>query len=142
MNILDPNREVRPEFVSYVVETKDDSEFDHRVDCCRVRVDGHITPRVFGKQDVEAAGPSKMQSQGQSLMPEGLEAGPGPQDLAHLSNLDPDGGGETVERGREPWSRSDGVPGNGGYVWGSTAYIARAFGITRGLEYGKTCASF
>jgi putative heme-binding domain-containing protein len=41
--------------------------------------------QAFGKQDVVTRqNIKKMQSQGQSLMPEGLEAGLGPQDLADL----------------------------------------------------------
>jgi putative heme-binding domain-containing protein len=80
---LDPNREVRPEFVSYVVETKDDESL---IGLIAAETGSTVTLRqAFGKQDVVSRGTiKKMQSQGQSLMPEGLEAGLGPQDLADL----------------------------------------------------------
>ena len=83
VNILDPNREVRPEYVSYVVETKDDESL---IGLIAAETGTTVTLRqAFGKQDVVSRqNIKKMQSQGQSLMPEGLEAGLGPQDLADL----------------------------------------------------------
>jgi putative heme-binding domain-containing protein len=83
VNILDPNREVRPEFVSYVVETKDDESF---IGIITVETGTSVTLRqAYGKEDViPRARIRKMQSQGQSLMPEGLEAGLAAQDVADL----------------------------------------------------------
>lgn len=83
VNILDPNREVRPDYISYVVETKDDESFIGLV------VNESTTTvtirQAYGKENVvNRADIKKMQSQGQSLMPEGLEAGLKPQDLADL----------------------------------------------------------
>ena len=83
VNILDPNREVRPEFNSYVVETKND---DTLLGILANETATSVTLRqAYGKEDViPRANIAKMQSQGNSLMPEGLEAGLRPQDLADL----------------------------------------------------------
>ena len=83
VNVLDPNREVRPEFVSYLVETKGD---DSLIGLVVNETAGAVTLRQpYGKEDVlNRADIRRMQSQGQSLMPEGLEAGLNPQDLADL----------------------------------------------------------
>jgi putative heme-binding domain-containing protein len=83
VNILDPNREVRPEFVSYVVETKD---ADSLIGVVVTETATGVTLRqAYGKEDViPRTNIRRMQSQGQSLMPEGLEAGLTPQDLADL----------------------------------------------------------
>ncbi len=83
VNILDPNREVRPEFVSYVVQTKDDDSF---VGLIANETSTTITVRqAYGKEDVLSRSKIRtMRSQGQSLMPEGLEVGLVPQDLADL----------------------------------------------------------
>ncbi len=82
-NIIDPNREVRPEFVAYVVETKDDESF---VGLVVNETSTSVTLRqAYGKEDViPRAKIAKMHSQGQSVMPEGLEAGLTPQDMADL----------------------------------------------------------
>ena len=83
VNILDPNREVRPDYISYVVETKDGESY--------IGIIANETPttvtirQAYGKENViNRSDIQKMQSQGQSLMPEGLEAGLKPQDLADL----------------------------------------------------------
>jgi putative membrane-bound dehydrogenase-like protein len=81
--ILDPNREVRPEFVAYSVETKNDESL---IGLIVNETATSVTVRqAFGKEDViKRADIKKMQSQGQSLMPEGLEAGLAAQDIADL----------------------------------------------------------
>jgi putative heme-binding domain-containing protein len=83
VNILDPNREVRPEFVNYVVETKDDESY---IGLVVSETGTTVTLRqAFGKEYViPRKNVRKMQNQGQSLMPEGIEAGLTPQDLADL----------------------------------------------------------
>jgi putative heme-binding domain-containing protein len=83
VNIIDPNREVRPEFVAYVVETKDDESL---IGLVANETASTVTLRqAYSKEDViQRSNIKKMQSQGQSLMPEGLEAGLGPQDLADI----------------------------------------------------------
>ena len=82
-NIIDPNAEVRPEFVAYVVDTKDDESLLGLV----VNETGiSVTLRqAYGKETViPRANIVKMRSQGNSVMPEGLEAGLTPQDMADL----------------------------------------------------------
>jgi len=83
INILDPNREVRPDYISYVVETKDDESY---IGLVANETATTVTIRqAYGKENVISRSDiKKMQSQGQSLMPEGLEAGLKPQDLADL----------------------------------------------------------
>lgn len=82
-NIIDPNAEVRPEYVGYVVETRDDESLLGLV----VNETGtSVTLRqAYGKEDViPRASITSMKSQGQSIMPEGLEAGLTPQQMADL----------------------------------------------------------
>jgi putative membrane-bound dehydrogenase-like protein len=83
VNILDPNREVRPDYISYVVETKDDESY---IGLVANETATTVTIRqAYGKENIiHRPDIKKMQSQGQSLMPEGLEAGLKPQDLADL----------------------------------------------------------
>jgi putative membrane-bound dehydrogenase-like protein len=83
VNILDPNREVRPDYMSYVVETKDDESY---IGLVANETATTVTIRqAYGKENIiNRSNIKKMQSQGQSLMPEGLEAGLKPQDLADL----------------------------------------------------------
>jgi len=83
VNILDPNREVRPDYMSYVVETKDDESY---IGLVANETATTVTIRqAYGKENIiNRSDIKKMQSQGQSLMPEGLEAGLKPQDLADL----------------------------------------------------------
>jgi putative heme-binding domain-containing protein len=82
-NILDPNKEVRPDYVAYTVETKDE---ETAIGLIANETSTAVTIRqAYGKETVvPRANIKRMQSQGQSLMPEGLEAGLGPQDLADL----------------------------------------------------------
>jgi putative membrane-bound dehydrogenase-like protein len=83
VNILDPNREVRPDYVSYLVETKDE---ESQIGLVVNETATTVTLRQpYGKESiVNRSDIKKMQSQGQSLMPEGLEAGLSAQDLADL----------------------------------------------------------
>jgi putative membrane-bound dehydrogenase-like protein len=83
VNILDPNREVRPDYISYVVETKDDESY---IGLVANETATTVTIRqAYGKENViNRSDIKKVQNQGQSLMPEGLEAGLKPQDLADL----------------------------------------------------------
>ena len=83
MNILDPNREVAPAYIAFTIETKDG---DSLVGVIADETTSSITVRQpFGKQDTLMRAKIKsMQSQGQSLMPEGIEQGLTQQDLANL----------------------------------------------------------
>lgn len=83
VNILDPNREVRPDYVSYSVETEDGESL---VGLISNETSTSVTVRqAYGKEEVVPRSRiRRMRSQGQSLMPEGLEAGLSPQGLADL----------------------------------------------------------
>jgi putative membrane-bound dehydrogenase-like protein len=83
VNILDPNREVRPDYISYVLEAKDGESY---IGLVANETATTVTIRqAYGKENIiNRSDIKKMQSQGQSLMPEGLEAGLKPQDLADL----------------------------------------------------------
>jgi len=83
VNILDPNREVAPQYVSYVVETREGDSF---VGLIANETSNTLTVRqAYGKEDViPRARIVSTRSQAQSLMPEGLEAGLTSQDLANL----------------------------------------------------------
>jgi putative heme-binding domain-containing protein len=82
-NIIDPNREVRPEFVSYVLETEDGESL---VGLIANESATSVTVRqAYGKEQVIPRSQiNKMRSQKQSLMPEGLETGLTQQDVADL----------------------------------------------------------
>lgn len=83
VSILDPNREVPPQFVSYVVETREGDSF---VGLIANETANSITVRqAYGKEDIiPRSRIASMHSQAQSLMPEGLETGLTQQDLANL----------------------------------------------------------
>ena len=82
-NILDPNREVAPNYLSYLIETKDDESV--------MGIIGNETGTSVTLKQANGAevvvlrsNIARMQSQGQSAMPEGLEAGLSHQDFADL----------------------------------------------------------
>lgn len=83
INILDPNREVAPNYLAYVVETKGG---DSLTGIIVNETGGSLTVRQpFGKETVVLRSEVKrIEGQKLSLMPEGLEAGWTPQDLADL----------------------------------------------------------
>jgi putative membrane-bound dehydrogenase-like protein len=83
VNVLDPNREVRPDYNSYLIETKDD---ESTIGLVVNENSNSVTVRqAYGKETViNRSDIRKMQSQGQSLMPEGIEAGMSNQDMADL----------------------------------------------------------
>jgi len=82
-SIIDPNREVAPAFASYLVETKDGESTSGIIASetpasILLRLPDGIESTVLRANIV------LMQSQGRSLMPEGLEDGLGAQDMADL----------------------------------------------------------
>ncbi|MEP6663496.1 MAG: c-type cytochrome, partial [Verrucomicrobiota bacterium] len=83
LNILDPNREVAPNYKAFEIEKIDDESLMGLITGENA---ASITLRqAFGKETVILRSQIKsMKSQGQSLMPEGLETGLQPQDLADL----------------------------------------------------------
>jgi putative membrane-bound dehydrogenase-like protein len=83
VNMLDPNREVAPNFRAYEVETKDDESLIGMV--ANETATSVTLRQAFGKEDVILRSQiKKMQSQNNSLMPEGLEAGLTQQQVADL----------------------------------------------------------
>jgi putative heme-binding domain-containing protein len=83
VNILDPNREVPPQFLAYAIDTKDGETYTGLV--INETSNGVTLRMAFGQEKtVPRADIRKMESGGQSLMPEGLEAGLTPQDMANL----------------------------------------------------------
>jgi putative heme-binding domain-containing protein len=83
LSILDPNREVAASYVAYLVETKDAQSV---LGVVASDTPTHITIReAYGKETTLSRDQIKrMTSQGLSIMPEGLEQGLSPQDMADL----------------------------------------------------------
>jgi len=82
-NILDPNREVAPNYTAYLIETR---EGDSQIGIIASESAATVTLRMAN--GIEAVLPrttiKSMSSAGLSMMPEGLEEGMKPQDLADL----------------------------------------------------------
>ncbi len=73
-NILDPNKEVAPQYLAYVIETKDGESYSGLI--ANDDASGVALRQAFGKEDlIPRANIKTMRSPGLSLMPEGLEAG-------------------------------------------------------------------
>ncbi len=83
VNILDPNREVAPQFQAFEVELKDGESL---IGLVANETGTSVTVRqAYGKEDVVLRSNIKqIKNQNQSLMPEGLEAGLKLQDVADL----------------------------------------------------------
>jgi putative heme-binding domain-containing protein len=83
VNILDPNREVAPNYVNYTVETKDGESLSGIIGNESA---SSVTLRQGNGSEaiVPRARIARMESTGRSLMPEGLEAGLSPQEMADL----------------------------------------------------------
>jgi putative heme-binding domain-containing protein len=83
VNILDPNREVAPNYLAYLVETKDGESV---VGLIINETSTSLTVRqAFGKESVFLrSNLQRVESQKLSLMPEGLEAGLSLQGMADL----------------------------------------------------------
>jgi len=82
-NILDPNMAINPGFISYLVETRDG---DVHTGLMGGETTDSITLLQAAGQSVRLSRSEilRMESTGQSLMPEGLEQGRTPQDLRDL----------------------------------------------------------
>ncbi|HEV2292806.1 MAG TPA: PVC-type heme-binding CxxCH protein [Tepidisphaeraceae bacterium] len=83
MNILDPSREVQPNFLAYQIDTTDgDSVLGVLVSDTPA---GITLRQAYGKETtIRRDKIKKMSSDGRSIMPDGLEAGMTPQDMADL----------------------------------------------------------
>jgi putative membrane-bound dehydrogenase-like protein len=82
-NILDPNREVAPNYTAYVVETTDG---DSQVGIIAAETAATVTLRMAAGMQVtlDRSNIKSMKTAGLSMMPEGLEEGVKPQDLADV----------------------------------------------------------
>jgi putative membrane-bound dehydrogenase-like protein len=82
-NILDPNREVSPQYVSFLIETKDGQAI---LGIPSSDLPSGITIRqAYGRETtIPRDNIKRMSSDGKSLMPEALEEGLTPQDFADL----------------------------------------------------------
>ena len=86
VNICDPNREVAPNYVAYVVETRSGESL---VGVISDTASGVTVHQPFGKDTVVLLSDIKrIESQHISLMPEGIEAGMDPQQMADLLEFD------------------------------------------------------
>ena len=83
VNIIDPNREVQPSYLSYLIETKNDESL---LGIIANETASSVTIReTFARETVIPRSNIKtVQSMGQSLMPEGLETALTPQGMADL----------------------------------------------------------
>jgi putative heme-binding domain-containing protein len=83
VNILDPSREVAPPYIAFEIETKDGESL---LGILANETLASVTVRQgYGKEEVvPRANVQGMRSQGQSLMPEGLEQGLSAQEFADL----------------------------------------------------------
>ncbi|MBI5772995.1 MAG: c-type cytochrome [Verrucomicrobia bacterium] len=82
-SFLDPNREVAPQYLAFNIETKDGESYSGLIVADNAA--GVTLRQAFGKEDVIPRTKIKtMRSPGQSLMPEGLEAGLTSQQMADL----------------------------------------------------------
>ena len=83
VNILDPNREVAPRYLNYTVETKSGESISGLI-----ASESSSSVTLRGPNEMETVVPraqiERLQPSGQSLMPEGLEVGLTPQDMADL----------------------------------------------------------
>jgi putative membrane-bound dehydrogenase-like protein len=82
-SILDPSREVAPQFAGYLIETRDGEELTGLI---AQETANSVTLRLAGGAEttVLRANIATLQSQGRSLMPDGLEDGLSAQDMADL----------------------------------------------------------
>jgi hypothetical protein len=83
VSILDPNREVAPNFVAWTVESTDGESI---TGLWAGESDGGVSLRLAGGQEtrIPRAKVARMKPEGRSLMPEGLETGWGSQQMADL----------------------------------------------------------
>jgi hypothetical protein len=83
IDILDPNRAVEPQYMNYIAETRDGETLSGVM---ASETGNSVTLRIpqGAEQTVLRANLKALRSTGLSLMPEGLETGMSPQDLADL----------------------------------------------------------
>ena len=82
-NILDPSREVQPNFLVYQIDTADGESIVGVITSDTPA--GLVLRQAYGKETtIQRDKIKKMSTDGRSLMPDGLEAGLAPQDIADL----------------------------------------------------------
>jgi putative membrane-bound dehydrogenase-like protein len=82
-NILDPSREVQPNFLAYQIDTADGESLVGVITSDTPA--GLVLRQAYGKETtIPRDKIKKMSTDGRSLMPDGLEAGLKPQDVADL----------------------------------------------------------
>jgi putative heme-binding domain-containing protein len=82
-NILDPSREVQPNFLAYQIDTADGDSLVGVITSDTPA--GLVLRQAYGKETtIPRDKIKKMSTDGRSLMPDGLEAGLKPQDVADL----------------------------------------------------------
>jgi len=83
INILDPNREVPPQYIAYTIETKDGESMTGIIS---TETSANVSLlQANGKPvSILRSQIKQLQSQRQSLMPEGLEVGLSAQQVADL----------------------------------------------------------
>jgi putative heme-binding domain-containing protein len=82
-SIVDPNKEIAPQYLAFNIETRDGESFTGVV--TRDEASGVTLRQAFGREDTLARAQIKsMRSPGQSLMPEDLQLGLTPQQMADL----------------------------------------------------------
>jgi putative membrane-bound dehydrogenase-like protein len=83
MHMLDPSRQVLPDFVSYTAVQKDGEVFSG---CVVAETPASVTLRRPNEPDLTLPRDQikELRTEGRSLMPDGLEAGMTPQDMADL----------------------------------------------------------
>jgi len=83
INILDPNREVAPNYFAYLIETKEGDSYTGII--VSESTSGITIRQALGSEvSIPRSRIEEVQAQGKSLMPEGLEEGLTHQDLADL----------------------------------------------------------
>jgi putative heme-binding domain-containing protein len=83
LSIIDPNKEVAPQYLAFNLETRDGESFSGLI--VSDTAAGVTLRQAFGREEVIARARIKsMRSPGQSLMPEGLETGLSVQQMADL----------------------------------------------------------
>ena len=83
LNVLDPNREVKPKFLSYVIQTEDGRVLTGMI--ITETANGLSLRRVDGTTvDVRRNEIARMRSTGMSFMPEGLEKQINVREMADL----------------------------------------------------------
>jgi len=85
-DILDPNRQVAPEYFAYIVETQDGEE-ESALIVAESGVSVTLRQPSLGDRALPRTEIRRLSTQGKSLMPEGLEQGLTAQDLANLMSF-------------------------------------------------------